>query len=354
VGWLCHLGNHRLFNFVLVVLVVVAGALVVPGLVVADHTVGVASARDLVTADGATANPWTGRYLALAVTTVAPDIGDVARRLTGTTPTRPPLGPDDVHRFVRVADRTSDADRWGARSDHERAVDDAWAAATTVMGRADHDVILDVVRVDDHSPAARAGLSAGDRIVAIDGAPVDIRRLDGTDRALTVVTSHQGLTSERTVELGVGDDGTYGLHVRVHALLDGPAPALTTLTDSRGPSAGLINGIAFVDSLTAADLTAGRTVAATGTITPDGTVGAVGHIHHKVTAAVAAGAQLIFVPRDAVTEADRALALTTGPGPRPTVVGVTHLFDAVVVLCATADIHPCLPGVVPRSEAHRG
>jgi PDZ domain-containing protein len=54
--------------------------------------------------------------------------------------------------------------------------------------------------------------------------------------------------------------------------------------------------LGLIDLLTPGDLTGGRTLAGTGTIAIDGTVGPIGGIQEKVVAAHDAGAKLFFAP----------------------------------------------------------
>jgi PDZ domain-containing protein len=68
--------------------------------------------------------------------------------------------------------------------------------------------------------------------------------------------------------------------------------------DVGGPSAGLMWAIGLYDLLTPGDLTAGRTIAGTGSIDLDGNVGAIGGILNKVLAARDADADIMLVPRD--------------------------------------------------------
>ncbi len=71
-----------------------------------------------------------------------------------------------------------------------------------------------------------------------------------------------------------------------------------------GPSAGLMMALAVYDRLTAGDGTGGLKVAGTGTMSPDGSVGAVGGVAEKVAAAAAAGADLFLVPPQERREAE--------------------------------------------------
>jgi Lon-like protease len=72
--------------------------------------------------------------------------------------------------------------------------------------------------------------------------------------------------------------------------------------DVGGPSAGLMWALGLHDLLTPGDLTAGRTVAGTGTIDLEGNVGPIGGIVDKVVAARESGADVLLVPRANVRE----------------------------------------------------
>ncbi|MFJ4337263.1 S16 family serine protease [Streptomyces sp. NPDC088915] len=104
------------------------------------------------------------------------------------------------------------------------------------------------------------------------------------------------------------------------------------LADVGGPSAGLLFSLGIVDKLDGdgdgGDLTGGRTVAGTGTIAPDGKVGAVGGVSLKTQAAARDGATVFLVPKaecsDAEAELPKGLRL----------VPVTALGDAVASLRA--------------------
>jgi PDZ domain-containing protein len=63
-----------------------------------------------------------------------------------------------------------------------------------------------------------------------------------------------------------------------------------------GPSAGLMFALTVYNSVTPQDLTGGRTIAGTGTINPDGSVGPIGGVEQKVVAAELAGATYFLSP----------------------------------------------------------
>ncbi|MGW3008881.1 S16 family serine protease [Streptomyces sp. NPDC001219] len=80
-----------------------------------------------------------------------------------------------------------------------------------------------------------------------------------------------------------------------------------SLADVGGPSAGLMFALGIVDKLdgdgAGHDLTGGRTIAGTGTITAGGKVGAVGGVPLKTQAAKRDGATVFLVPRKECADA---------------------------------------------------
>jgi PDZ domain-containing protein len=80
-----------------------------------------------------------------------------------------------------------------------------------------------------------------------------------------------------------------------------------------GPSAGLAFTLGIINPLVSGNVTAGRVVAATGTIRPDGSIGDVGGVKQKTVAVERAGATVFFVPpgelADARAVADPSLTL---------------------------------------------
>ncbi len=63
-----------------------------------------------------------------------------------------------------------------------------------------------------------------------------------------------------------------------------------------GPSAGLAWTLGIINTLSGGHLTGGLTIAASGTIRPDGSVGDVGGVEQKTVAVERAGATVFFVP----------------------------------------------------------
>ncbi|MBT2383805.1 PDZ domain-containing protein [Streptomyces sp. ISL-11] len=101
-----------------------------------------------------------------------------------------------------------------------------------------------------------------------------------------------------------------------------------------GPSAGLLFTLGIIDKLDGdgrgGDLTGGRTIAGTGTIEPDGTVGPVGGVPLKTQAARRDGATIFLVPKKECSDAQANLP----EGLR--LIPVDDLGDAVTSLRALA------------------
>ena len=87
------------------------------------------------------------------------------------------------------------------------------------------------------------------------------------------------------VTLGVGYEFPFTISLRVDPNVG-------------GPSAGLMFALAIYDTLTPGSITRGSTIAGTGELAPDGTVGPIGGIEQKIAGAEDDGAELFFVPKD--------------------------------------------------------
>jgi PDZ domain-containing protein len=75
-----------------------------------------------------------------------------------------------------------------------------------------------------------------------------------------------------------------------------PVTVKISVGDVGGPSAGLMFSLGIYDKLTPGDLTGGKFIAGTGTITPEGEVGPIGGIQQKMVAARGAGATVFLTP----------------------------------------------------------
>lgn len=191
-----------------------------------------------------------------------------------------------------------------------------------------------VGEIPDKSPSAGV-LQPQDQIIDVDGTAVtDFASLQavlatttpGQIVAVTVLRNGESVTEK--VTLGSNPDvGAHGF-LGVGAVERPVAPFTTSIALERigGPSAGLMFTLGIIDKLTAGDLTAGRFIAGTGTIDPDGAVGPIGGVLLKLITARDAGATTFLVPADNCAE-----ALTQIPDGLQ-LVKVSSLNDAVTAL----------------------
>ena len=93
-----------------------------------------------------------------------------------------------------------------------------------------------------------------------------------------------------------------------------------------GPSAGLAFTLGLMQELDPADLTGGLKVAATGTMSIDGSVGDVGGVAQKTIAVRGAGASVFLVPKQEYAVAK------SHAGPNLRVYAVSSIAQAIQIL----------------------
>jgi PDZ domain-containing protein len=201
----------------------------------------------------------------------------------------------------------------------------------------DHDLITAIndrpINLPDDIGAALTGRKPGEPVT------VTIKR-DGQTQPLKVqATLTQSEQDQRTI-LGIIPNplppDTIKFQFPVTVNIDSGAVG--------GPSAGLAFTLALIDQLTPGDLTGGNKVAATGTITPDGTVGEIGGLPQKTVAVEREGAKLFLVPKSEAPEAE-----AKAQGTDLKVVGVETLDDALAALAELGG-----KGLPPSSSSPTG
>lgn len=163
--------------------------------------------------------------------------------------------------------------RTGAPADGQLQVDDV---LTTIAGAA----VTSTQQVRDAVAAAGVGgtVTVGYRRGGKDG---------------TATLQPQGSTQGSGAVIGIvlGEKPEYGFTIDI------------SLSNVGGPSAGMMFALGIIDKLTPDDLTGGRYIAGTGTIDPDGAVGAIGGIAQKMRGARGNGATVFLSPADNCAEA---------------------------------------------------
>ena len=239
-------------------------------------------------------------------------------------------------------DATDEQERAQSAAEMVTSQDSAVAAALTEL---DYDLptYAEISGVVPDGPSD-GELEPRDRLLRLDGRQVRtgeqlmavLRRVEPGDELAGVVrregerVAFEVTTTESPVLPGRAVIGVY-----VGTGFVFPFDVRVGIDDSiGGPSAGLVFAMSVYDTLTPGSLTGGEVVAGTGTITPDGEVGAIGGIQQKVAGAADDGAQLFLVPPancaaalDAPEDALEQLRLVRAPTLRSAIDSVTTWAD---------------------------
>ncbi|WP_332647933.1 SepM family pheromone-processing serine protease [Lysinibacillus sp. 54212] len=162
--------------------------------------------------------------------------------------------------------------------------------------------------------AADGILKPGDEIVEIDGARIqnqqmlidEIGNRQSEDKISLVINRDDKLLT-KTIALKEipGSQGKKGLGITFNeskTIKTDPKVNMDT-EDIGGPSAGLMFTLEILNQLVDEDLTKGYTVAGTGEMYENGTVGRIGGVEKKVVAAHEDGMEIFFAPDDEITDA---------------------------------------------------
>ena len=220
------------------------------------------------------------------------------------------------------------------------------AAVLVALEKLGYDVhpIASGAVVEETVPGAPADgvINVAETIVAINDQPVASRddliaKLGAFKKGDHVTVTLESATdrARRTVDVTLADNpkspGVGFVGVGAEDRLDYPDLPVKVTVDSGaigGPSAGLAFTLGILDLMTPGDLTGGNEVAATGTISPDGTVGEIGGIEGKVTAVSRQHVKYFLVP---VEDADAAKA----KAPKDLQIVAVHTLAEALAFLAT-------------------
>lgn len=150
--------------------------------------------------------------------------------------------------------------------------------------------------------SAKGVLKPDDEIISVDGTTITghaqlVKTIqDAGGEPVEMTIRRDGAEETFTIPVTQDDEGAYQIGVFLDSEFEFPIDVDIYLEDVGGPSAGLIFTLALIDRMTEESVTDGRHIAGTGTIDPDGTVGAIGGIQQKVMAAAADGATIFLAP----------------------------------------------------------
>jgi len=165
-----------------------------------------------------------------------------------------------------------------------------------------------VVTIEPDSPA-RQVLQPGDVITSLNDeatltVPDLVNKIEAQSAGLMVELQIQRDSRQMTVKVPLMPPVHPGGSPRIGIVVESvgfktelPFPVeIRPQKISGGPSAGLMFTLTVYNLVTARDLTSGRKIAGTGTISLDGTVGPIGGVEQKVAAAEGAGAEYFLSP----------------------------------------------------------
>ena len=315
----------------LVLLAVVGAKLPVPYAALGPgptlDTLGSVGNQQIISVRGRTPNPVSGH---LNLTTVSvTDHLDLFSALRGwfdgeisVLPREELFPPDQTPQQV---------DEQNAR-DFAQSESDAVVAALRELKFPEKVVVQDL---SDGSSPSRDKLKTGDVLEKVNGVAVPNlktleRVLTSTAAGTTVTVDYTRARKPATASVTLAkaprrQGGALGVLVAMNPV----APFDVDIKvgeDIGGPSAGLMFTLGILEKVGPTELTGGKFIAGTGTISPDGKVGPIGGIPLKMIAARDKGAAVFLVPSDNCAEAKSA----TPQGLR--LVKVTSLHDALGAL----------------------
>lgn len=219
---------------------------------------------------------------------------------TAFTPTRALLPIDAVFPEGETDEESDERSAIAMQSSQQSAT-----AAALRQLNIEYDSVVTVLLVSEGAPADGV-LQVDDDILAIDGEPItddaQLRAIvagAGVGTQLELLIRRDG--AERTVTLTTearsASDATPIVGIVPGVRFDFPFEVAIHLQKVGGPSAGMMFALGIYDTLTPGALTGGQHIAGTGTIDPEGQVGAIGGVRQKMFGARDAGAAWFLVPQ---------------------------------------------------------
>jgi PDZ domain-containing protein len=201
-----------------------------------------------------------------------------------------------------------------------------------------------VSEVTPNSPAT-GKLLKNDQITTVDGTAVtspekltELVQAKPVGTELTVGYKRAAKDGTVKVTTEANENGTPRVGVQIESKQPHPFEVKIDLGEIGGPSAGLMFTLGIIDKLKPEDLTGGKIIAGTGTITDEGEVGPIGGIPQKLVGAKKAGAQIFLVPIGNCAEALR----NAVPGlPMAEVATVDDALTALSTLTSGGTPKPC-------------
>ncbi|GGQ21853.1 YlbL family protein [Streptosporangium pseudovulgare] len=301
---------------ILTLLLGIVGALLpVPYVVLSpgptENTIGDVKGKPVISIEGRQTYPTSG---ALRLVTVAYQGGpgnriDLLSALRGWLDPTIAVVPEET-----IFPPTSTAEQVDQQNTEEMtsSQDDATAAALTEL-KIPFTSVVTVASVQKGLPAD-GRFKRGDEITAVDGVTVTDResvaaavRKHKPGQRVDFTVNRAGQSTTVAAPTVAAQDGTPVVGVTMQIGYKFPFKVEINVGDVGGPSAGMMFSLGIVDKLTPGEMTGGKAIAGTGTITPDGQVGPIGGIQQKMVGAREDGAVFFLTPAGNCAEAVKAV-----------------------------------------------
>ncbi len=218
--------------------------------------------------------------------------------------------------IVPVSELTLDHETFEERFEADKiatqqSIDAAIISSFTLAGK-EVSIEKELVHVTYIDERAKSDIKLFDIVLSVDG-----KEIKSTDELRSIVESHKekdlipirvlrdGKEVDTTAEVFLLDGvSKIGISMTVtYEYEESPKASIKMKSSESGPSGGLMMALSLYNSLVEEDITKGKKIIGTGTISIDGSVGEIGGIRYKLIGAVNQKADVFLVPEANYEEA---------------------------------------------------
>lgn len=174
------------------------------------------------------------------------------------------------------------------------------------------DVTKEVNNIIYIAPEAKTDLKVYDELLMIDGIDVEniieLKEIVNSKKEgdiVNITVNRDGKKKECQAEIYATSDGLkVGISfLTTYEYVTDPSITVETKSSESGSSGGLMLSLAIYNAITDEDITHGKTIVGTGTITVDGIVGPIDGVKYKILGAVKSDADMFLCPEENYEEA---------------------------------------------------
>ena len=193
----------------------------------------------------------------------------------------------------------------------QSSIDNATILAYQKAGK-EIDVTREVNNIIYIAPEAKTDLKVYDELLMIDGIYVEniieLKEIVNSKKEgdiVNITVNRDGKKKECQAEIYATSDGLkVGISfLTTYEYVADPSITVETKSSESGSSGGLMLSLAIYNAITDEDITHGKTIVGTGTITVDGIVGPIEGVKYKILGAVKSDADMFLCPEENYEEA---------------------------------------------------